>query len=195
MFPNSMTRKIASAAGLLAAALLAVPTAASAAPRTLEDGSVQIPINPQAQEQSQWCWSATGTTIANYKGVSVSQNQFCNLAWNRNKDDQCPNTQATLENDQQAFQSLGINPGRLSGPISYQEVQKEINADRPVLTRVLYRAGGGHMVAISGFRASDQSIEWYDPWPSKQRLNVGDYNFYVNNQDFSWTHTLSQIGG
>ncbi|STD12705.1 Uncharacterised protein [Dermatophilus congolensis] len=194
MFRNNTIRKAAGVSGLFAAVMLTAPSA-MAAPIHRANDEVRLPIRAQAQERDQWCWSATGTTIANYKGVSVSQNQFCNLAWNRNKDDQCPNTQATLENDQQAFQSLGINPGRLSGPISYQEVQKEINADRPVLTRVLYRAGGGHMVAISGFRASDQSIEWYDPWPSKQRLNVGDYNFYVNNQDFSWTHTLSQIGG
>ncbi|MFX4287931.1 hypothetical protein ACQBJO_15440 [Janibacter sp. G349] len=50
------------------------------------------------------------------------------------------------------------------------------------------------MMVISGYRPSDSTIEWYDPWPSSQRLNVGAYSYYLDNWNFSWTHSLSRIG-
>jgi len=50
------------------------------------------------------------------------------------------------------------------------------------------------MMVISGYRASDRTIEWYDPWPSSQRLNVGSYSYYLDNWNFSWTHSLYGIG-
>ncbi|MBO3143541.1 papain-like cysteine protease family protein [Dermatophilus congolensis] len=195
MFRNNTIRKAAGVSGLFAAVMLTAPSA-MAAPIHRADDEVRLPIRAQAQERDQWCWSATGTTIANYKGISVSQNEFCNLAFGRPRTSECPNQQATLENDQKAFRALGVPPGQVSSrPVSYTGVQKDINADRPILTRIGWKAGGGHMMVISGFSASDQSIEWYDPWPSNKRMNVGKYDFYVNNHEFAWTHSLSQIGG
>ena len=31
-------------------------------------------------------------------------------------------------------------------------------------------------------------------WPSNYRYNWGDYNDYVSNGSFSWTHSLYRIG-
>lgn len=186
------------AAATPAAALTAAPSAAarsSAGPIHYDDGAVALPISPQAQEQSNWCWAATGGTIAAYAGRSVSQNTFCNLAFGRSTGTQCPNSQATLANDQQAFSALGIRPGSyINGRLSYSGISTEIQGNRPVLTRIQWSSGGGHMMVISGYRPSDSTIEWYDPWPSSQRLNVGAYSYYLDNWNFSWTHSLSRIG-
>lgn len=206
MFAHSLRLKpslvTASAAAVLAAgALTSAPAAAqvvapqAASPVRYSDGAVALPISPQAQQQSNWCWAATGGTIAAYKGSSVSQNTFCNLAFGRSTSTNCPNSQATLANDQRAFSALGIRPGSyINGRVSYSGVANEINSNRPILTRIQWSSGGGHMMVISGFRASDQTVEWYDPWPSSQRLNVGSYGYYANNWNFSWTHSLYGIG-
>ena len=48
------------AAATPAAALTAAPSAAarsSAGPIHYDDGAVALPISPQAQEQSNWCWA------------------------------------------------------------------------------------------------------------------------------------------
>ncbi|CAM4022036.1 papain-like cysteine protease family protein [Janibacter anophelis] len=170
-------------------------TALSSGPIHYDDGAVAVPIQPQAQEQSNWCWAATGGTIAAYKGRSISQNTFCNLAFGRSTNTWCPNSQATLANDQRALSALGIRPGSyINGRLSYAGIGTEISNDRPILTRIQWSSGGGHMMVISGYRASDRTIEWYDPWPSSQRLNVGSYSYYLDNWNFSWTHSLYGIG-
>lgn len=172
-----------------------VETRSSAGPIRYADGAVALPISAQAQQQSNWCWAATGGTIAAYAGQSVSQNTFCNLAFGRSTSTTCPNSQATLANDQQAFSALGIRPGSyINGRLSYSGITSEIQGNRPILTRIQWSSGGGHMMVISGFRASDQTVEWYDPWPSSQRMNVGAYSYYLDNWNFSWTHSLSRIG-
>lgn len=181
------------AAATPASALPAAPSATG--PIHDDDGAVALPISPQAQEQSNWCWAATGGTIAAYAGRSVSQNTFCNLAFGRSTGTRCPNSQATLANDQQAFSALGIRAGSyINGRLSYSGISTEIQGNRPVLTRIQWSSGGGHMMVISGYRPSDSTIEWYDPWPSSQRLNVGAYSYYLDNWNFSWTHSLSRIG-
>ena len=38
----------------------------SSGPIHYDDGAVAVPIQPQAQEQTNWCWAATGGTIAAY---------------------------------------------------------------------------------------------------------------------------------
>lgn len=188
-------RRGSMAAAFAAAAMLAAPAASLAAPITYSDGAVEVPINAQAQQQDQWCWAATGTTIAVYKGKNVSQNTFCNLAFGRPTNTTCPNQQATLAEDQRAFSALGIRPGSyIYNTLTYSAVQTEIKADRPILTRIQWSSGGGHMMVINGFRTSDHTVEWYDPWPSNDRINVGDYDYYVDNYDFSWTHSLYRIG-
>ncbi|MGE9782097.1 hypothetical protein [Janibacter sp. G368] len=54
------------AAATPASALTAAPSATG--PIHYDDGAVALPISPQAQEQSNWCWAATGGTIAAYAG-------------------------------------------------------------------------------------------------------------------------------
>ena len=192
---------VSAAATLLTTATAAAPATAATAtaavnePVRFADGAVALPIDPQAQERSNWCWAATGATVAAYMDRSVSQNTFCSLAFGRSPYYECPNWQATLGNDQRAFAALGIDPGHyIHGRLSYRGVSYEIEGNRPVLTRIQWSSGGGHMMVISGYRASDSTIEWYNPWPSSQRVNVGSYAYYLDNWNFSWTHSLYGIG-
>ncbi|MFD7664166.1 papain-like cysteine protease family protein [Streptomyces sp. NPDC059788] len=205
-------RRWLSAAALSAAALTAVPaTSATAAPAPTgttaratapaapaPQGALaanRLNISMQAQEQTNWCWAASGNTIATFYGRRYSQNQFCNAAFNRQQGSNCPNNQATLGNVQNALDWAGINRGSyVTGYLRYGTVQSEINAGRPVETRIQWSSGGGHMHVIYGFDTANNWVYWGDPWGSNSRYNWGDYNYYVNGNSFSWTHSLYRIG-
>ncbi|ALU93211.1 hypothetical protein WQO_07505 [Streptomyces globisporus C-1027] len=186
---------------LLAAALLAVPTAtATAVQSPASTGSTvaaaqRLNITMQAQQQSNWCWAAGGNTIAAWFGRSYSQNQFCNAAFNRNQNTQCPNSQATLGNVQTGLSWAGVRPGSyVTGWLRYPTVQAEISAQRPIETRIQWSSGGGHMHVIYGYDDANSWVYWGDPWPSSDRYNWASHAWYVNNNEFSWTHSLYRIG-
>ncbi|MER6771146.1 papain-like cysteine protease family protein [Streptomyces bacillaris] len=191
---------------LLAAALLAVPAAtatatATAAEPAVQDGGVAIAaaqrlnITMQAQQKSNWCWAAGGNTIAAWFGRNYSQNQFCNASFNRNQNTECPNSQATLGNVQTGLSWTGVRPGSyVTGWLRYATVQSEINARRPIETRIQWSSGGGHMHVIYGYDDANSWVYWGDPWPSSDRYNWASHSWYVNNNQFSWTHSLYRIG-
>ncbi|WP_369363104.1 papain-like cysteine protease family protein [Streptomyces sp. CG4] len=170
-----------------------------AAPRAAVHPAVsaakRLNITMQAQQNSNWCWAASGNTIASWFGRNYTQNQFCDAAFNRPQGSTCGNWQAALDDVQNALDWMGINPGTyVSGYLRYATVQKEINADRPVETRIEWNSGGGHMHVLYGYDTSANQVYWGDPWPSNYRYNWGDYDYYVNNNSFTWTHSLYGIG-
>ncbi|MGO4453292.1 papain-like cysteine protease family protein [Arthrobacter sp. RAF14] len=180
-----LTAILGSSLGLLGA------PAAQAAPT-----SWYLNYTGQAQEQSNWCWAATGDSVADYFGYKqYSQNQFCNMAFGNALNAACPNNQATLANDQRAFRTIGIPAGTyISGTVSYGKVQSEIGANRPVMTRIQWASGGGHMMTLIGYDASASTVQYHDPWPDDQRINTSTYAWYTSNSQFTWTHSLYGIG-
>jgi len=197
-------RGLALAGCLLAAALsLATGSTASAAPAQpagttaayATDGAQQLNISMQSQQKTNWCWAASGATIASWFGYDYSQNSFCDAAFGYSQGVNCPNNQATLGDDQTAYDWMGLNPGRyIQGRISYSGLQNEINAGRPVQTRIQWSSGGGHMEVLYGYDTSKSWVYWGDPWPDDYRYNWATYSYYAGNSDFSWTHTLYGIG-
>jgi Papain-like cysteine protease AvrRpt2 len=205
-------RRLASAvlAAVAVPTLALVPTAAAhaaphAAPRTAAHLAVptvptapaakRLNITMQAQEQGNWCWAASGNTIASWFGRNYTQNQFCDAAFRRPQGSTCGNWQAALDDVQNALDWMGINPGTyVRGYLRYSTVQNEINADRPIETRIEWSSGGGHMHVLYGYDTSDNQVYWGDPWPSNYRYNWGDFDYYVSNNSFTWTHSLYGIG-
>ncbi|MDI3387376.1 papain-like cysteine protease family protein [Streptomyces sp. B-S-A8] len=202
-------RRLLAAAAIAATAVLTAPTA-HAGPTTPTDtrtraaspaGDVstlaaqRLDITMQAQQKSNWCWAAAGNTIASYLGENYSQNQFCNAAFNRRQGSDCPNNQATLGHVQTALRWMGVNPGSyVRGWLRYPTVQSEVNAGRPVETRIQWSNGGGHMHVVYGYDDTNSWVYWGDPWPSSDRYNWASHAWYVNNGTFSWTHSLYRIG-
>ncbi|MFD7640047.1 papain-like cysteine protease family protein [Kitasatospora sp. NPDC059795] len=198
----------AAAVPAVAAPAVAAQTPAAIQPAAIQSATAAKPQAPlaagtartlnltmQAQQQTNWCWAASGNTIASYYGYTWSQNQFCNAAFGRSTNASCPNSQASLAEVQNALYTIGINPGSyVSGYLRYSTVQGEIDAGRPVETRIQWSSGGGHMNVLYGYDSGNNWLYWGDPWPSNYRYNWGDYNYYVNNGSFSWTHSLYRIG-
>lgn len=170
--------------------LLGAP-AAQAAPT-----SWYLNYSGQTQEKTNWCWAATGNSVANYFGYKqYSQNQFCNMAFGNALNASCPNNQANLANDQQAFKTIGISTGSyVSRTVPYSTVVSEISSNRPVMTRILWASGGGHMMTLIGYDTSSSTVQYHDPWPDDQRINTSTYSWYTSNNQFTWTHSLYGIG-
>lgn len=189
---------------LAAATLLAVPAAVATAAAPAAPGARggaealaanRLNITMQAQQQSNWCWAAAGNTIASYYGRNYSQNQFCNAAFGRQQGYNCPNSQATLGDVQQGLRWTGVRPGSyVNGWLNYATVRSEIDANRPVETRIGWDSGGGHMHVLYGYDTSSSWVYWGDPWPSSGRYNWASHSWYVNNTSFNWTHSLYRIG-
>jgi hypothetical protein len=181
--------------GALVAALILVPVTSATAAPAATPGDSQLSINMQTQQNDEWCWVASGDTIATYLGHGTDQNSFCDLALGQDTSQQCANEAGELSWDQQAFSALGLSPGTdANGATSFDQVVSDINANHPEETGIAWTSGGGHAEVIYGYDQSSQSIYFGDPWPSDQRQNEMAYSDYVSNGQFNWTDTLYQIG-
>ncbi|MCG8927625.1 papain-like cysteine protease family protein [Lentzea sp. CC55] len=148
-------------------------------------------ISMYKQEKSQWCWVASGLTIARYHGVGSTQTDFCNRAQPYYG---CNNQPATLDDMARGWNSLGMaHPGSgLNSAASFNQVYTDVKAARPVGARIGWTSGGGHMNVVYGFDTSKNTIAVADPWPDTATYTWWNYNDYVNNSSFKWTH--SRIG-
>lgn len=184
-------------AGRLRAAVFAAALAlfASVAAPASAATAKQLDITMQAQQYSNWCWAASGNTVATFYGYHYSQNQFCNMAFGNALNASCSNSQASLADDQTAFEQIGISPGNyVYDYLYYSSIIREVDAGRPVMARIQWSSGGGHMEVLYGYDQSQNWVYWGDPWPSDYRYNWGSYDYYVSNGSFSWTHSLDYIG-
>ncbi|MFC4909264.1 papain-like cysteine protease family protein [Actinomadura gamaensis] len=190
-----LRRPLRGLTGLAAAgaALAATTAVLSSAPALAATKNI-LNISMQVQQNSNWCWAASGNTVASYFGKNYSQNQFCNLAFDRSINSSCGNWQATLADDQEAFRQIGISPGNyVSTYLYYSSIIREVDAGRPVLARIQWSSGGGHMEVLYGYDQSSNWVYWGNPWGSSPRYNWATYDYYVGNDSFSWTHSLDRI--
>ncbi|MEV8530454.1 papain-like cysteine protease family protein [Streptomyces sp. NPDC051211] len=164
--------------------------------RPVPPTSKTLGIDMQKQVRTQWCWDASGVTIAKYWGRNVSQERFCQLAaqgtWVN-----CNNQPATLEDMANGLARLGLgNSGRsLYRNASFGESTAEIAAGRPFAVRFGWHSGGGHMNVIYGYDSASNMIAVGDPWQTTQTYTWWNYNTYANNNSFQWTHSRIGIQG
>lgn len=157
-------------------------------------GQSSLPITMQKQVQDEWCWDASGLTIANYWGYNqYNQYDFCNLA-NQYSGISCNDQPATLDDMAGALWEMGFaSTGRdLNRSTTFAETADEIANSRPFAVRIGWTSGGGHMNVVYGYDPSSNMIAVGDPWPSTQTYTWWDYSSYVSNNSFTWTH--SRIG-
>ncbi|MCC9311790.1 C39 family peptidase [Kitasatospora sp. RB6PN24] len=157
-------------------------------------GAVTLNISMQKQVQDEWCWDASGLTLADYWGYTqYSQYDFCNLA-HQYSGVSCNDQPATLDDMAGALWEMGFaNTGYdLNRSATFAETTNEISNNRPFAVRIGWAAGGGHMNVIYGYDPSSNMIAVGDPWPSTQTYTWWNYGSYASNSSFTWTH--SRIG-
>ncbi|MFI0425090.1 papain-like cysteine protease family protein [Spongiactinospora sp. 9N601] len=150
----------------------------------------------QQQQGKYWCWAASGNSIAAYYGYDYSQLQFCNMARaHADINDYCTDEVATLAEDQRAFRRIGISPGNLvERPLDYDEIIQDIDAEHPIITRIGWKSGGGHMEVIFGYDTRGEQVWWSDPLKPPGNVNLTPYRAYLDNPEWEWTHSLYRIG-
>jgi len=164
---------------------------------TQPTGQKTLNISMQKQVKDQWCWDASGLTIANYWGrTGYSQADFCRLAAQGTWVD-CNDQPATLEDMANGLARIGLaNSGRsLYRTASFSETSSEIAGGRPFAVRIGWRSGGGHMNVIYGYDNNSNMIAVGDPWPSTQTYTWWNYSTYSSNNSFQWTHSRIGIHG
>lgn len=155
-------------------------------------------ITMQAQEKDQWCWDASGNTIASYFGYALSQTKFCQVAHNESGSS-CANNQGYLSDQQRVFRYLGFSStGSYNSngqTLSFASIKAQIDAGSPIGTRIGWSSGGGHMHVIYGYDNSGGAtkVDYGDPWKANSRYNSMNYSSYRSNNQFTWTHTLYGI--
>lgn len=50
------------------------------------------------------------------------------------------------------------------------------------------------MHVLYGYDDANSLVHRGDPWPSGNRYNWASHAWYVNNDEFSWTHSLHRMG-
>ncbi|MCB5906919.1 papain-like cysteine protease family protein [Streptomyces pinistramenti] len=183
-------------AGLAAAACLVLPLAgtASAAPAPAKAAGYgsQLDFNELTQVQDQWCWAATGLSVAQHLGYgqSTDQNTFCNLAHGQDGNYPCPNQPGELTDVQQAWSGLGMSPGNVTGVLPFSTVTSSVDANSPVEVGIYWTAGGGHANVLYGYDSASRTMMYADPWPSNPRYGEMNYSTYVSNNQFNWAESL-----
>lgn len=146
-----------------------------------------------AQQTPVWCWAAVSEMIFRYRGRGATQCQILS-GWYRGDCCTFPQfcqTTAPIQAIQQTLYAFGgLNSATYPGPISFQNIQSEINSGRPVI--VAYRGSfSGHVVIIYGYDARG-NVYIRDPYYGSFVVPYGA-SFSYGGQ-LIWSDTIYGIG-
>ena len=113
----------------------------------------------QKQQQSNWCWAATATSVAHYYDASSTWAQ-CQVANSQTgRTDCCGAGAATACNIAEPLDNPLTIVGHFDHMVvaaeTFADVQGQIDIGRPMCLRVAWSGGGAHFLAAIGY--SDQN--------------------------------------
>jgi peptidase C39-like protein len=129
----------------------------------------RLDLSVPLQEQNNWCWAATSDGVSHYYDASSTWTQ-CEIANTTLGRTDCCGTGASGACNvawylDQALTTVGDYDHWASGAAAFQVIDDEIDAKRPVCVRIGWSGGGGHFVAIGGYREfRGQYVHVEDPW-------------------------------
>jgi len=150
-----------------------------------------LELDMQEQSQTQWCWAACGASIGDYyhgQGT-YSQCGVANLVQAKTTCCENPsgcNQPAKLDD---ALKAADSYQSMVSNSVSFDVLVAQIDANKPVGTRVGWYGGGGHFMAISGYNSKQpKKITIKDPWYGQSVMDYDKYPAQYNGGG-NWTHT------
>jgi hypothetical protein len=122
----------------------------------------------ELQEQDEWCWAAVSLSVERYFSPTSPLTQ-CMIAGQllgaRCCDDpEACNQPAKLQDALKLVRRLTGDP--TAGPLSFTDIQKDLDGGRPVCLRIGWDGGGGHFVILVGYglsRSGARLVEVEDP--------------------------------
>lgn len=130
--------------------------------------AVQLPFNMQHQQQTEWCWSATTVSIADYyeRPTRWSQCSLVNAMFGLNT---CCTNGGSSDCNRPWYPDRALTlTNHLSrtamGKPTFGGVAEEISHGNPVSVNIQWHGGGGHNPAVSGYDTSGSTLTIDDPW-------------------------------
>jgi hypothetical protein len=153
----------------------------------------RLALSVPHQLEDNWCWAATSDGIDHYynSGSTWTQCKIANTTLGRG--DCCGSGASGACNQgwylDQALTTVGRFDHVQAQAASFQTVDSEIDAKRPLGVRIGWSGGGGHFVALGGYRELPQQyVHVEDPWygPSDVAYTTLETAYQGTG---SWTHT------
>jgi hypothetical protein len=129
-------------------------------------GTSQSPLlSMQAQQETNWCWAATTSSVSRKFDSSSSWSQ-CNVASTTLSGSCCTN--ASPCNKQWSLDAPLRVTGNLQEPPSagadaFPDVQAQLDLGNPVCCHITWNQGGGHFMAIVGYDDTNGDVYLDDP--------------------------------
>lgn len=148
------------------------------------------------QEQTNWCWAAVSTSVARFFGSGAVPTQ-CKLAANQLRVAECCGEAGAGSACNQpwyldaALEHLGRLARMANGAQSFTVFQGQIDADKPLCARIGWAGGGGHFVALSGWRidaAGTAYVTVEDSWYGETEIPFDVFRTSYQGTG-SWTHS------
>lgn len=149
-----------------------------AAPEIIENLDVDL----IAQETNQWCWAASGQMVMRYLGKDISQCEQANYRFDRN--DCCITFARPVEcirpgNPNLHHWGFHYEKTKYGTALSFEQLQQQINSEKPILFSWKWTGGGGHLMVSKGYSKLSQMVLVNDPWPPNKGnikwISYGDY--------------------
>lgn len=185
------------AAALLVFALLSLaaceessnPTSPPTGPPT---GRV-LPVGFRGQQTAVWCWAASIEMVSDYYLRPIEQCQILSAYLNGNCcffPQACVIAAPSMTTIQQGLLAVsGLSSFHTPGPISFEDLYREIDAGGPVILG--YRASfSGHVVVVYGYTPSG-TLYIHDPFYGSFQVQYAQ-TFTYNGQLF-WSDTILGI--
>lgn len=152
--------------------------------------SRELPQFMDYQTQTNWCWAACGASVGNYYWGPSRYTQ-CGIANAcQNKTTCCSNPSGC---NQYGFLDLALQKARSfrsmnGGTTAYNTLKTEIDACKPVGTRVAWNGGGAHFMMVTGYNDNGSKITIQDPWYGTSKIAYASYASGYQGGG-SWTHS------
>jgi hypothetical protein len=148
----------------------------------------------RAQRMREWCWAAVSVSIEAFYDRHSTWTE-CKMAAAEFGTSCCDFAQPCnrVNRLDPPLTRLGRLRGRpLFRTLTFVEIQKEIDAGRPIAVRVGWREGGGHFLAIYGYHVTPGGIPQLllgDPFYGDSRVNYDHFTTAYQGSG-TWTDTF-----
>jgi hypothetical protein len=150
----------------------------------------------QHQEQTQWCWSATATSVAHYYNSASPWTQCSLVNAELGRSDCCTDPSSANCNQPWTLSTVLTRVGHLasftSASTSFADLRAELDNGRPLCVRIGWSGGGGHFNVVGCYTWNIlfglESVQIEDPWYG---TSVWDYDTFrtAYQGTGSWTHS------
>ena len=190
-----MYRSISTYAKPILLAIIVYACLGIALPRQAQATIVEkyLSVPDRRQEQSLWCWGASGQMVLAYKGITASQ---CGVVyWGKYpRYTSCGNRVGDVYEVAQALRHYGLSQSNGdAGSLTMLQIKGEIDASRPVVAAWWTSWFGGHMVVIRGYkwnyRDNTRIVYYVDPDPDNGGYKWLHYDQFYKAPDHTWTFT------